>query len=182
MKTRSKLTVGITLIFLTGTLVGVMGTRAVFRHMLAEALGRPSILSDGVENKLDSLSLNPDERDTIMRLLSESLTEIQALREEFLPRFWNIHTETCRKIDSELTPEQRRQFRRLVRDELPLLGIVLEGREPEPLIQLVNSSGPARGGLSHSSTLLIDPLLPGNYFSIHDQEFGNLSYGICFRL
>lgn len=131
MKTRLQLTVAITLIFLTGTLVGVMGTRVVFRHMLAEALERPSILSDSIGSTLDSLSLNPDELDTIMRLLTESLTERQALREEFRPRFWNILTETRRKIYSELTPEQRRQFRREVRDELPLLGRVLERRDAE---------------------------------------------------
>ena len=131
MKTKSKLTVGITLIFLTGTLVGVMGTRVVFRHMLAEALERPSILSDSVESSLDSLSLKPDEHDTIMRLLSESLTERKALREEFRSRFLNILTETRRKIDSELTPEQRRQFRREVRDELPLLGRVIERLDAE---------------------------------------------------
>ena len=131
MKTKSKLTVGITLIFLTGTLVGVMGTRVVFRHMLAEALERPSILSDSVESSLDSLSLKPDEHDTIMRLLSESLTERKALREEFRSRFLNILTETRRKIDNELTPEQRRQFRREVRDELPLLGRVVERHETD---------------------------------------------------
>ena len=131
MKTRSKLTVGITLIFLTGTLVGVMGTRVVFRHMLAEALERPSILSDSVESSLDSLSLNPDEHDTITRLLAESRTERKALREEFRSRFLNILTETRRKIDNELTPEQRRQFRREVRDELPLLGRVIERHETD---------------------------------------------------
>lgn len=131
MKTKSKLTVGITLIFLTGTLVGVMGTRAVFRHMLAEALERPSILSESVESSLDSLSLNPDEHDTITRLLAESRTETQTLREEFRSRFLNILTETRRKIDNELTPEQRRQFRREVRDELPLLGRVIERRETD---------------------------------------------------
>ena len=131
MKTKSKLTVGITLIFLTGTLVGVMGTRVVFRHMLAEALERPSILSDSVESSLDSLSLKPDEHDTIMRLLSESLTERKALREEFRSRFLNILTETRRKIDNELTPEQRRQFRREVRDELPLSGRVIERHETD---------------------------------------------------
>ena len=131
MKTKSKLTVGITLIFLTGTLVGVMGTRIVFRNMLAEALERPSILSDSVESSLDSLSLNPDEHDTVMRVLAESLTERQSLREEFRSRFWKILTETRRKIDSELTPEQRRQFRREVRDELPLLERVIERHEAE---------------------------------------------------
>jgi len=131
MKTRSKLTVGITLIFLTGTLVGVMGTRVVFRHMLAEALELPSILSDSVEKTLDSLSLDPDEHDTIMRALSESLAERQALKEEFRSRFLNIATETRRKIDSELTPEQRRQFRREVRDELPFLGRVIERHETD---------------------------------------------------
>lgn len=131
MKTRSKLTVGITLIFLTGTLVGVMGTRVVFRHMLAEALELPSILSDSVEKTLDSLSLDPDEYDTIIRALSESLAERQALKEEFRSRFLNIATETRRKIDSELTPEQRRQFRREVRDELPFLGRVIERHETD---------------------------------------------------
>ena len=131
MKTRSKLTVGITLIFLTGTLVGVMGTRVVFRHMLAEALELPSILSNSVEKTLDSLSLDPDEYDTIIRALSESLAERQALKEEFRSRFLNIATETRRKIDSELTPEQRRQFRREVRDELPLLGRVIERHETD---------------------------------------------------
>ena len=131
MKTRSKLTVGIALIFLTGTLVGVMGTRVVFRHMLAEALERPSILSESVESSLDSLSLNPDEHDTITRLLAESRTERQTLREEFRSRFLNILTETRRKIDNELTPEQRRQFRREVRDELPLLGRVIERHETD---------------------------------------------------
>lgn len=131
MKTRSKLTVGITLIFLTGTLVGVMGTRVVFRHMLAEALELPTILSDSVEKTLDSLSLDPDEHDTIMRALSESLAERQALKEEFRSRFLNIATETRRKIDSELTPEQRRQFRREVRDELPFLGRVIDRNETD---------------------------------------------------
>ena len=131
MKTRSKLTVGITLIFLTGTLIGVMGTRVVFRHMLAEALELPSILSDSVEKTLDSLSLDPDEYDTIIRALSESLAERQALKEEFRSRFLNIATETRRKIDSELTPEQRRQFRREVRDELPFLGRVIERHETD---------------------------------------------------
>ena len=131
MKTRSKLTVGITLIFLAGTLVGVMSTRIVFRHMLAEALELPSILSDSVEKTIDSLSLDPDEHDTIMRVLSESLAESQALKEEFRSRFLNIATETRRKIDNELTPEQRRQFRREVRDELPLLGRVIERLETD---------------------------------------------------
>ena len=131
MKTRSKLTVGITLIFLTGTLIGVMGTRVVFRHMLAEALELPTILSDSVEKTLDSLSLDPDEYDTIIRALSESLAERQALKEEFRSRFLNIATETRRKIDSELTPEQRRQFRREVRDELPFLGRVIERHETD---------------------------------------------------
>ena len=66
-----------------------------------------------------------------MRALSESLAERQALKEEFRSRFLNIATETRRKIDSELTPEQRRQFRREVRDELPLLGRVIERHETD---------------------------------------------------
>ena len=126
MNTKSKLTIAFVVLFLTGVTTGVMGTRIVYRNMLAKALERPSILSERVKASLGNLSLSPEQDQKIGQILTESREQNQNLREQFRPRFWTILTETRRKIDSELTPEQRSQFRRAVRDDLPLLQRVIE--------------------------------------------------------
>ncbi len=131
MNTKSKLTIAFVLLFLTGVITGVMGTRIVYRKMLANALERPSILWERVEASLGNLSLSPEQGQKIGQIVTESREQSQNLREEFRPRLWTILTETHQKIDSELTPEQRSQFRRAVRDDLPLLQRVIERREAE---------------------------------------------------
>ncbi|MDF1784708.1 MAG: hypothetical protein P1U82_02475 [Verrucomicrobiales bacterium] len=131
MNTKSKLIIAFVVLFLTGVVTGVMGTRIVYRNMLAKALERPSILSERVEASLGNLSLSPEQDQKIAQILTESREQSQNLREEFRPRFWTILTETHRKIDSELTPEQRSQFRNAVRDNLPLLQRVIERHEAE---------------------------------------------------
>ena len=131
MNTKSKLTTAFVVLFLTGVITGVMGMRIVYRNMLANALERPSILSERVEASLGNLSLSPEQDQKIAQILTESREQSQNLREEFRPRFWTILTETRQKIDSELTPEQRSQFRRAVRDDLPLLQRVIERHEAE---------------------------------------------------
>ena len=131
MNTKSKLIIAFVVLFLTGVVTGVMGTRIVYRNMLAKALERPSILSERVEASLGNLSLSPEQDQKIAQILTESREQSQNLREEFRPRFWTILTETHRKIDSELTPEQRSQFRNAVRDNLPLLHRVIERHEAE---------------------------------------------------
>ena len=131
MNTKSKLIIAFVVLFLTGVVTGVMGTRIGYRNMLAKALERPSILSERVEASLGNLSLSPEQDQKIAQILTESREQSQNLREEFRPRFWTILTETHRKIDSELTPEQRSQFRNAVRDNLPLLQRVIERHEAE---------------------------------------------------
>ena len=131
MNTKSKLIIAFVVLFLTGVVTGVMGTRIVYRNMLAKALERPSILSERVEASLGNLSLSPEQDQKIAQILTESREQSQNPREEFRPRFWTILTETHRKIDSELTPEQRSQFRNAVRDNLPLLQRVIERHEAE---------------------------------------------------
>ncbi|MDB4789521.1 hypothetical protein OAG47_01370 [Verrucomicrobiales bacterium] len=131
MNTKSKLIIAFVVLFLTGVVTGVMGTRIVYRNMLAKALERPSILSERVEASLGNLSLSPEQDQKIAQILTESREQSQNLREEFRPRFWTILTETHRKIDSELTPEQHSQFRNAVRDNLPLLQRVIERHEAE---------------------------------------------------
>ncbi len=131
MNTKSKLTTAFVVLFLTGVITGVMGMRIVYRNMLANALERPSILSKRVETSLGNLSLSPEQDQKITQILTESREQSQNLREQFRPRIWAILTETRQKIDSELTLEQRSQFRRAVRDDLPLLQRVIERHEAE---------------------------------------------------
>jgi hypothetical protein len=131
MNTKSKLTTAFVVLFLTGVITGVMGMRIVYRNMLAKALERPSILSERVETSLGNLSLSPEQDQKITQILTESREQSQNLREQFRPRIWTILTEARQKIDSELTPEQRSQFRRAVRDDLPLLQRVIERHEAE---------------------------------------------------
>ena len=130
MNTKLKLTIAFVLLFLTGVITGVMGTRIVFRNMLANVLESPFIL-ERIEANLSDLSLSPEQDQKIAQIITASTEESQKLREEFQPRFWTILRETRRQIDSELTSEQRSQFRRAVRDDLPLLQKVIERHEAE---------------------------------------------------
>lgn len=130
MNTKLKLTIAFVLLFLTGVITGVMGTRIVFRNMLANVLESPFIL-ERIEANLSDLSLSPEQDQKIAQIITASTEESQKLREEFQPRFWTMLRETRRQIDSELTSEQRSQFRRAVRDDLPLLQKVIERHEAE---------------------------------------------------
>jgi len=130
MNTKLKLTIAFVLLFLTGVITGVMGTRIVFRNMLANVLESPFIL-ERIEANLSDLSLSPEQDQKIAQIITASTEESQKLREEFQPRFWTMLRETRRQIDSELTSEQRSQFRRAVRDDLPLLQKVIERNEAE---------------------------------------------------
>lgn len=131
MNTKLKITIAFVILYLTGVITGVMGTRIVYRNMLANALERPSILSERVDASLSNLSLSPEQDQKIAQILKESREQNKNLREQFRPQFWTILTETRRQIDSELTPEQRSQFRKAVRDDLPLLQRVIERYEAE---------------------------------------------------
>ena len=128
MNTKSKLTIAFVLLFLTGLVTGVMGTRIAYRNMLAKALERPSLLSERVEASLGKLSLLPEQDRKIAQILTEVRERNQDLREEFRPRLWTILTDTRQRILAELTPEQQVEFRKTVRDDLPLLQRVFEDR------------------------------------------------------
>ena len=76
MNTKSKLIIAFVVLFLTGVVTGVMGTRIVYRNMLAKALERPSILSERVEASLGNLSLSPEQDQKIAQILTEHLAKV----------------------------------------------------------------------------------------------------------
>ena len=116
MNIKSKITISLFLIFLIGVITGIMWTRIVSRNMLANALERPFIL-ERLEARLGNLSLSPEQDQKIQQILLESRDKGQNLRNQFQ----TVLMEIRRKINNELTAEQRSQFRREVNDGFPLL-------------------------------------------------------------
>ena len=121
MNIKSKITISLFLIFLIGVITGIMWTRIVSRNMLANALERPFIL-ERLEARLGNLSLSPEQDQKIQQILLESRDKGQNLRNQFQ----TVLMEIRRKINNELTAEQRSQFRREVNDGLPLLQRAIE--------------------------------------------------------
>ena len=116
MNIKSKITISLFLMFLIGVITGIMWTRIVSRNMLANALERPFIL-ERLDARLGNLSLSPEQDQKIQQILLESRDKGQNLRNQFQ----TVLMEIRRKINNELTAEQRSQFRREVNDGLPLL-------------------------------------------------------------
>ena len=127
MNTKQKLIIAFVLLFLTGVITGVTGTRITYRNMLARALERPSIFSERLNASLGKLSLQPEQEQKIAQILTEFREQRQDLREEFRPRFLKILTDTRQGFLAELTDEQQIEFHNAVGDELPLLQQVFEG-------------------------------------------------------
>ena len=121
MNIKSKITISLFLIFLIGVITGIMWTRIVSRNMLANALERPFIL-ERLEARLGNLSLSPEQDQKIQQILLESRDKVQNLRNQFQTFLMEIR----RKINNELTAEQRSQFRREVNDGFPLLQRAIE--------------------------------------------------------
>ena len=121
MNIKSKITISLLLIFLIGVITGIMWTRIVSRNMLANALDRPFIL-ERLEARLGNLSLSPEQDQKIQQILLESRDKGQNLRNQFQ----TVLMEIRRKINNELTAEQRSQFRREVNDGFPLLQRAIE--------------------------------------------------------
>lgn len=121
MNIKSKITISLFLIFLIGVITGIMWTRIVSRNMLANALERPFIL-ERLEARLGNLSLSPEQDQKIQQILLDSRDKGQNLRNQFQ----TVLMEIRRKINNELTAEQRSQFRREVNDGFPLLQRAIE--------------------------------------------------------
>ena len=129
MNTKQKLIIAFAVLFVTGVITGVTGTRITYRNMLARALERPSIFSERLNASLAKLSLTPKQDQKIAQILTEFREQRQGLREEFRPRLWKILTDTRQGILAELTDEQQIEFHNAVRDDLPLLQQVFEGHQ-----------------------------------------------------
>ncbi len=114
MKTAKPILV-LLLVFFTGIIVGVVGTRYVVRKTYQQAAREGGFFRDRMERELiNQLDLTEQQRDEVQKILARSWEDFRQIRTEFHPRFTNIATRTEGEIKAVLTPEQRAEFEQLV--------------------------------------------------------------------
>lgn len=95
------------LVFVAGTVFGVVGTRMVVRSVIREVIHHPNVAQERIElNLVKRLKLNPEQKAKVHEVLVDSQKQIRPLRIESM----NILSNAQVKISDILTEDQRRQF------------------------------------------------------------------------
>jgi hypothetical protein len=123
---KTKAALLILMIFLAGAAAGVVGTRMVVRHWMAQAASRPERLRELVERHMAArLRLDTGQRQKVDEILAQTQAQVRALRARFTPEFTEILSNAQSEISAVLRPDQQERFRRFIADNRRLLG-----REP----------------------------------------------------
>jgi hypothetical protein len=111
MKAKLKSWLVIGLVFIAGFGAGVVVTRGVVRNFVQQAVNNPDHVRELIERRLTRrLDLDAGQREKIHTILTESQSELRALRGEFRPQFMAIVTNTEERVSAVLTEEQRARY------------------------------------------------------------------------
>ena len=106
------------LVFVAGTVFGVVGTRMVVRSVIREVIKHPNLAQERIElNLVKRLKLNPEQKAKVHEVLVDSQKQIRPLRIESM----NILSNAQVKISDILNEEQRRQFDKMKEENRNLL-------------------------------------------------------------
>ena len=106
------------LVFIAGVVVGVIGTRAVVRHVIKSVVANPDLVWTRIERALAAdLKLNPEQRATVRQILSETHDQVRSLRTEYQPRFQLMVEKARADIAAALTPEQRAKLDKKLKEK-----------------------------------------------------------------
>jgi|ERR1051326_317629 Spy/CpxP family protein refolding chaperone len=101
------------MIYFAGIATGVVATRAVVRHVMAEAASNPDRLRTMIERRMAvRLRLNQEQRVKVDEILTRTQNDLKGLREQFSPQFQTIMSNAQAEISAQLTPEQQERFRK----------------------------------------------------------------------
>ncbi len=110
----------IALVFLAGVVFGVVATRVVVRHIVRTAIAQPQTVHDRIERDLNRrLKLTDEQRPKVHAALVQAHERLQALRQDFQPRFVLIITQAQQEVSAVLTPEQRERFEQFKQETRP---------------------------------------------------------------
>jgi len=101
------------LVFMTGLVVGVVGTRIAVRHFVQRALLQPERAQLFVERDLSwKLGLDKSQRVKLHEILSDSRVQLREVRQQFQPQTMLIFSNANAQITSMLTPAQQTAYER----------------------------------------------------------------------
>lgn len=112
------------LVFVAGIVVGVFGTRAVFRRAVEQMAANPAMAEERMvqarehmeKGLIQRLDLTPEQQAKVHEIFLESGKQLRELRGEFQPRVQEIMRNAHQQIAATLTPEQREKYQRLSRE------------------------------------------------------------------
>jgi Spy/CpxP family protein refolding chaperone len=119
----------LSLVFFTGVVLGVVGTRAVSRHFTQMAIAHPERMQFFIERNLTRrLGLSADQQAQLHDILTDTRGQMRTLRQEFRPKVETIFVDTDTKIDAILTPEQQARYEKIKEADHPLLRSLRQGQ------------------------------------------------------
>ena len=102
-------------LFVSGTVVGVMGTHLFYASRLGDP-GHRMMRSEGYSIRLDQqLDLSAEQAEAIDDVITATREQAAELRQEMFPRVRDLMDEALEEIEQILTPEQREAYDRLRR-------------------------------------------------------------------
>jgi hypothetical protein len=119
------------LVFFAGVAVGVVGTRAVVRRVVQQAIAHPERVQAVIERGLTrKLRLDGEQQTKLRGILSDTRAQLDDLRGQFKPQAGLILSNANGQITALLTPEQAARFEELKRKNHPLLRALQENQTP----------------------------------------------------
>ena len=102
------------LVFVTGIVAGVAGTRAMARQAVTQASAHPEWVQMALERNLSRrLHLDADQEAQLHDVMTDARGQVLSLRQEYRPRMQTIYQETDAKIETFLRPGQRERYEKI---------------------------------------------------------------------
>jgi Spy/CpxP family protein refolding chaperone len=120
-----KLILLLSLVFFAGVVIGIVGTRAVVRHVVGEAILHPEKMQAVMERRLTrSLRLDGGQQAKLRQILTDAHVQLKELRQQYRPQLVEVFSNANGQINAMLTPEQQARFEKIKSENRALLQAV----------------------------------------------------------
>jgi Spy/CpxP family protein refolding chaperone len=115
-----KLLLLVSLVFMSGVVSGVVGTRIVVRRVMGEVIAHPETVQPRIERNLAfRLRLDGGQRMKLHEIMSDTRGQLKDLRQEYRPRVGLVLSNANGQITALLTPEQQARFEKWKTENRP---------------------------------------------------------------
>ena len=117
------------LVFFAGVVIGVVGTRAVVRHIVRDVILHPDRAQTFMERNLTrKLRLDNEQQLKLHEILSDAHGQLKDLRREYQPQFFEVLSNVNGQIVAILTPAQQAEFDKLKSENQSFMQAIRQNR------------------------------------------------------